>query len=592
MAVMKLNKIWDCRRRTYIVIAVIMFGVFVILYQTIGFYYAMNDDMTLQQITSGYYDGVPNGHLAGFSRFFYGSIIAVLFRVMPMFDWYGLAFLGLVFLCYVILMCRIFRMTEALYNKRIVRVSCAMLLIILFFESTVLFQFTVVAGTLAATALFILISVKTSEDKGILILAWMLLLAAGMIRIMIFFMILPLFGGVFLIKAWGLNCRSRQDHMEHKGRCLPKINITYVVIGCVAIVVYLGISLLEKYAYSDATWRSYAQYNHARSLIMDYYGWPAYEGNEGFWEEIEVSPEEHACLGMFGILPDIDADKIEKIAAYSKKIQQEKMPIQQLAGNMAELFLKAVKSEKSRTQNISMLIMLFLLVLCTHKTERRQKLLICAGVMIQMSILAYLLYRGRLPDRIIIPYDCQCALGILAVLLNQMNERQDLHEKAGWPIGHMLLGMIGLILSIVAIGNAVDAVNQYKVQLAVYGEFKEYMLENPQKIYITSSGTINTKKEFSVLDDKEHVNWFGSYGWSSKSPWYEARMFDLGLDTTGDILLTGNVYFLTADLARADALNTYYKSEGKIQEDYMVAGFLVLSNGICVYVVHWGRIEN
>lgn len=90
-------------KKKYVISALIFAGLvlfFCVLYKTIGFYYGTNDDMTMQKIASGYYDGEPDGHTV-FIRYVLGIIIASLFRFNPSFDWYAVVMLALSFFCLV-----------------------------------------------------------------------------------------------------------------------------------------------------------------------------------------------------------------------------------------------------------------------------------------------------------------------------------------------------------------------------------------------------------------------------------------------------------------------------------------------------------
>lgn len=94
-------------------------------------------------------------------------------------------------------------------------------------------------------------------------------------------------------------------------------------------------------------------------------------------------------------------------------------------------------------------------------------------------------------------------------------------------------------------------------------------------------------KQFSIRDVKEHVNWFGSSGWSSKSPRYIVRYKDLGIDPYSNILLNEKVCFITDDLTHADSMNTYYLDKKLIDNNYTVTDKLKLTNGEKIYVVSW-----
>lgn len=561
-----------------------------LLYRSIGFYYSINDDITMQQLTSGYYTGMPDGHLAKFVYYVYGAVIARLFNVVPEIDWYGGILIGLSFLCYSLIICRTFRLTETSTHKIIIRTSCVIGIVALFLESTVLFQFTVVSGTLAATALFLLVTVRKEDSIFLYILIWGLYLVSTMLRVKMIFMAAPLFATIAVYKMYewhgeGVSLKELFRHRVLNERDKKRI-FSCVLITIAGIVLYLSCKVVEETAYKTDIWEEYVEYNHYRSLIMDYYGWPSYEENEEFYLSIDISREEQDCLKMFGILPDIDANKIKQIAEYSQSIYIEKT-FKQKINDMKTLFNKILRYATCHVMYVFLIGLTICLILIIPKIGKATRSFIVTGIIVQLLLLMYLLYKGRLPDRIVLDFGFQCILVIYGVLLNHICNN-DIPLRAKYrKIGGCAVVAFLMLLAIFEINGTFNSVCTYQNRMIAYKEITDYIKDHSEFVYVSSIGSIDTVKQYSIRDVKDHVNWFGSYGWSSKSPWYASRYTDLGIDPDSDILLDEKVRFITVDLARADSMNTYYVSENLIDHDYSVIDTLTLSNGTILYVVNW-----
>ena len=67
------------------------------VYQTMGFVYAIADDVIMRDIASGAFTGTPDGHLF-FVQYALGRTISSLYRINGRADWYGFFMAGAVFL--------------------------------------------------------------------------------------------------------------------------------------------------------------------------------------------------------------------------------------------------------------------------------------------------------------------------------------------------------------------------------------------------------------------------------------------------------------------------------------------------------------
>ena len=561
---------------------------FALLYKTAGFYYGINDDITMQSLASGAVTGTPDGHLI-FIRYALGVVIAGLFKLNDQYDWYGITLVGCMLICYVVCFHRVILTSRNKENGTFIRTVCFLLIVTLFVGTTIIFQFTIVAGMLGATAIFYLASLKKEVRPFDYILVWALLLLAAMIRIKVFYMVAPLCAfflvGRIFENAGDGELQTVNEYIERFKACRRGL-IQASVVTIMGVLLFSGIKILEKRAYADEPWSTYTQYKHSRSLIMDYYGWPAYEGNEEFWDSIDISEEEYACIWTYGILPDIDEEKITMIADYSQEIFRRNISLDKRLSNMRMVFLNAVRDDICKIPNILLAAAIGVLVVYAGKADNLTRLRIVIGVMIELAILLYLLYQGRLPARIIMIYDYQCILAVMGSVLAHY-ESIGLKNRIGKVF--VILMCVGLLI-VTYYRTNVDILSNRK-KLRIYDEEISYVSNYEDRVFVVPNGTFVSSKQFTIHERSKSINTVGTYGWSVYSPWNEIKYQSYGLDRNIHILMQPNVYMVTADLIYADNLNQYYRSLGIIDSDYNIEETHTFSDGRTVYCVKWNPYE-
>lgn len=307
---------------SYFLILGLFFSLFIVIYKKYGFYYAINDDSTMQALASGSITGVPDGHLV-FIMYPLGVMIATLFVLFPQYDWYGIVLIGFLFLSYSIIAYRLlfYKKIRSKITGFLITATGFVMLIALIIDSAVMFQFTVVAGVLATTAVFLIASSSDVTLKD-MCFSWVLIILAAMVRMDVFYMILPVF---LIICTSRIISKALQSNMYSNNRSKIYLLKTYRVElmrgGLVLISGLLLIGLLKTIndlSYSYEPWKSYIDYTHYRSIVMDYYSWPSYEENKNFWNSLNISEDEYNCLPMYGILPDFNENVIGQIAELSE----------------------------------------------------------------------------------------------------------------------------------------------------------------------------------------------------------------------------------------------------------------------------------
>ena len=583
-------KIFNYIRKLYIgaIIMCLLCGIYIFIYKKIGFYYAANDDIVMQSLASGSATGIPEGHLI-FIMYPFGKIVSGIFKLFPQYDWYGTILIFLMFLCYWMIAHRLLVLAKNKKTNFLIIVIGIIILISLIIDSAILFQFTVVSGVLASTAVFLIASTDEPNLKNLIYSLGFLIIAA-IIRKKVFFMAMPLLVIIFFSRIASELIQEQDNSTSNLNLInvfkLKKklfIKTSTIIIGTLLI---LGIcSIIDDYAYSDEPWNTYSNYIHPRSLITDYYQWPSYEENIDFWDSLNISKEEYDCIQLYGILPDINEEKIEQIANYAVTSYYAKTNVGDRMERGWSVFFKAVKSPLNREWNILLLIAIIVVTIFgINKRDKviRLEVLLCLAVMI--SEIAYLCYKGRLPYHVTAIIDYECVFAVLGLLCSKFKSGEEKTYKGELVVTIIFTGILCVLLGL----SKSDSIATYKKNLSIYNEKYQYFCQYPDKFFILPAGGYVPQKKYTVHQvDNEAHNTAGTFIWPVYSPWMESRFSDYNIDRHSDYLLESNVYLLTGDLSWADKISNYYINKGIVDSDYVIADIVVFSDGIQCYLLKW-----
>ena len=239
---------------------IISFGLFFIflavVFLMIPVTYAINDDTAMRDIASGAMSGTPDYHLV-FVKAALGALLSAVYRYFPGIDWYGLVWMGLVILSAALILWKILSICEKRGWDRLV--ACVLFLSVFGLTGLgdlVSLQFAVGAGIVAGTAVFLYCLDDSSGKKEYRMAALVILLIwiSFCVRENVLLMAVP-FGGLIIL--------YKKEPVKKKA-----------LMASIACAGLAGIMVLEVFSYSSAEWKSYKDYNTARSVIYDYYGVP------------------------------------------------------------------------------------------------------------------------------------------------------------------------------------------------------------------------------------------------------------------------------------------------------------------------------
>ena len=521
------------------VLLAFIFGLAV--YQTMGFVYAIADDVIMRDIASGAFTGMPDGHLI-FVQYALGWLISRLYLINRSVDWYGFFMAGALFLSLAAILYRGLAAEKSLRWKCVYSVGAMGVTLTALVAHAAQFEWTISAASLGAAALYLYVSAgrgKTTVADGVWI--WLLLILTYGIRSDVFFMVLPGFGLAFLWKTFRKNENVKKWEFNRRELALP-------------ILVFAGIGLLfltEKLAYRGADWAEFQRFQNARSEVYDYAGVPTYEGNPEFFEERNISSEEVRALRHYALylVDGMDAGLMESLSAEAQRQAGAEPGMMAKVKAAVKLAAEQFLSPEYFTASLSAVIFLALAALLLWKREKRPflpvLLYLCAHGLLWLA----LGYVGRLPERVAFSLHL-VMLGACGGLFTCLCEKEE--ERCAWlrpAVGLLCLLSLGAVLFQ---WQGAKAGNQEKLAMDGSSQtFKNACKEDTDHLYfietymaepvggarVTANGNFSLNRCLTLGD------------WYTDSPLDQERFAALGIDSVEQTLLTEqNAYLVVRDV--------------------------------------------
>lgn len=535
------------------------------------YYYDLNDDVLMKDIMAGILSGTPTGYniqmLYPISVF-----IAFFYRLFPRLPWYGIFLCtcqwGSIFLLVqrgALLWGKKSETDADLKNgeKKTLAVLFPLLtiaaVISLLFRELVFVQYTVTCAFLVATAVFLLYTSEygtgTAEFVRKNIPAVLLLIIAFNIRTELFLLMMP-FLGIAAFTRFILDILQKKRNIAAKTETAGLVWTRYfILIVCLAAGMAAGYAIYLS-AYGSAQWEEFRRFFDARTEIYDFYGVPAYEGNEDFYAGIGMTEAQWKLLDNynFGFDETLDAQKMEQIADFARERyyhdnpwqERAKAAVWEYAHRMLPLPGDTIGAfVQDMPWNVTVLLLYASLIVTGIVYHRKEILWQLPLMAIARTISwGYILFRGRVPIRISHSLYLTEALTLTAFLCvwhvkkqERMQESRVLKEQA---LRRRILrkeentrrrkGMLCLILPTVLllflIGNLPFSVNNVLTEQKKreeinrpYEELKAYCRENEEDYYYVDvrSTVYFSEKMFAKVDNtKRNYDIIG--GWACKSP--------------------------------------------------------------------------
>lgn len=536
--------------------ALIVVGAWLFLAVFFDFYYDLNDDTAMKDILSGTYTGIPEGRNI---QMLYplGWAVSVLYRLLPAVPWYGC------FLCF----CQFFALwtivsaagTRAQNPERrpaVFLLLTAAGLTLLLYEF-VFIQYTVTAGLLAAAALTRLLAGPDGDtgDFGKYHAVTAALCALSFyLRTEMFLLLGPFLA---LAVCWRLAEYRGENRQAGRGALRRYAGLAGTV------VILTGAGLAADYAaYGSAEWKDFRLFFDARTAVYDFYGIPDYEQNREFYESVNVSPARYTLLQNYNFDLDtgIDTEMMERIAGYGAA-HQEQGPARRLYESMYAYGYRFVHGEELFFDVLLCLAWFFLIRAALRERNRALLGKLAMLFFVRTGLWLFLLYRGRMPERITHPL--YLLEGILLLWLFQEPLQWKKFEKSA------ILFLYAALFVCVAAAQGQTVWRQYQDREArnvQWQAWKTYCAEHPSSFYfvdVYSSVAYSEKLFADTAPAYRNFDLLG--GWCVKSPAAVQKRGAAGLADAESALRAGQAFFVTdvrSEERSPEFLRDWYRERG------------------------------
>ena len=509
-------------------------GVYIlVLWNLIPFVYGIIDDRSMMEIVSGQYLGMPDPHTI-FMGYWYSLFLTGLYTVLPNVDWYAFCYIVMQVMCMILILFRLVRERERKWEK----VLCAVLALSSFaafgVQATVQLSFTTTAAVLGVTVVFLYATAEKLEWKDAAFLFFLLFLTSQ-VRFDIFCMTVPVCAVLWIFRV------AVQGQRERIQFLMPA-----------AALAVLALAMLGNFAgYGSAEWRAYKSYDNSRTAIYDFpnYTFPEYEGAEELYSSVGIETKSRArTLINYNytaddqITPEFFRDYIE---AYQKMYPSEQTVVQRLVQSVKD-YLKGVRDNRFYMQHLLGLAMyagLVILALWKKEWGLLGKTLCTGGIQGIMWI--YLLYKGRIPDRVI--YSMNLMMLVTAFLL-----WREIFPRISLPGAARKAGVVACMFVLCYLAGAQTAKFRGKNQeLSRWNQniesLKEYCMEHPDNFYFNDVTSLAfTTYNVRLWRDQPFVMNYMSLGdWMSFSPIWKKKLEQEGIESVKEALYgRNNVYLI------------------------------------------------
>ena len=509
-------------------------GVYIlVLWNLIPFVYGIIDDRSMMEIVSGQYLGMPDPHTI-FMGYWYSLFLTGLYTVLPNVDWYAFCYIVMQVMCMILILFRLVRERERKWEK----VLCAVLALSSFaafgVQATVQLSFTTTAAVLGVTVVFLYATAEKLEWKDAALLFFLLFLTSQ-VRFDIFCMTVPVCAVLWIFRV------AVQGQRERIQFLMPA-----------AALAVLALAMLGNFAgYGSAEWRAYKSYDNSRTAIYDFpdYTFPEYEGAEELYSSVGIETKSRArTLINYNytaddqITPEFFRNYIE---AYQKMYPSEQTVVQRLVQSVKD-YLKGVRDNRFYMQHLLGLAMyagLVILALWKKEWGLLGKTLCTGGIQGIMWI--YLLYKGRIPDRVI--YSMNLMLLVTAFLL-----WREIFPRISLPGAARKAGVVACMFVLCYLAGAQTAKFRGKNQeLSRWNQniesLKEYCMEHPDHFYFNDVTSLAfTTYNVRLWRDQPYVMNYMSLGdWMSFSPIWKKKLEQEGIESVKEALYgRNNVYLI------------------------------------------------
>ena len=538
----------------------------VLLFLRFDAYYDLNDDVLMEDLLSGAYTGAPAFRNIQ-SYYPLTLLLGGLYRISQNIPWYGAFLMVMQSVSLMIILGTIFKSFSG--RSLITAVFSAFLICGFISQHFVFVQYSVTVGLLctAAAALLTDRQMPFGRRAGI---ASLLLLTAYLLRSEMMIMMLP-FVGIAALEQ----CMKAPGNCAGDGKLKGPVRLLVLtgLLGLIFAAGYGGNML----GYRAPEWKQFYAFFDARTQLYDFAYIPDYAGNEAFYDDLGMSPEEVLLLQNynFGLNEELTADDLAAVAAYAAQStlsgKDRNQQFREAAWNLRETILRP--DEENRAGAYAVLLLypaaFLLLVLGFLKGQGRRDLLLSFVLLFgyRTALWMYLLYVHRAPVRLTHPMYL-AEIVFLILMLGRLLPAPSEEEGGIRPLPLFCAAI--LLTALIAGGRQIDRIRtEYDRREEVnvpYRSYLTYCAEHPdERFFIDVYSTVAFSRKMFDNSSRQAQLAVGQDllgGWACKSPLFREKLSHNGLPGVREGLLLQQVYFVTRKDDDTDWLVRYYETQG------------------------------
>lgn len=505
----------------------------IILWNLIPFVYGIVDDRSMMEMLSGQYLGTPDVH-GFFIGHWYALIVAGLYRIIPNVDWYALCYLILQGACMGLMLYRLLEKKNEIAAKLWMAVLVFLWSMIFGIQTVTQITFTTTAAVLGVTVIFWYMTMKEVKKYDLVILFALCMLTVEC-RFSVYCMVVPVCGIWWLFQVL-------EDKENWK---------KYIVVPILAVLAMLLYLIGLGVGYGSEPWLDYNEYNNTRSLIYDYddYMFPRYEDETELYNRLGIESKSRAKnLYYYNYTADDEIDQDffgEYYAMRRAQVKEERSFVVRLIDSVKN-YIKNTLSGKYEYRHLAAMIG-YVILLGWYALRRDWTKFLRAGCILgaQLVLWLYLIYRGRMPERVLISMNLMLIVPLLILWMEEL-------EKVRWSEACKKAGLGILVIGLFVIsGHCVKEVRTENLGTYEDNErierLKEYCMEHPENFYFNdvTSMAMSTYNVHLWQQEPYKMNYMSLGDWMSFSPVWEEKLNQHGITSVKNALYGDeNVYLI------------------------------------------------
>ena len=554
-----------------------------ILMAAVPFVYGIVDDRTMMEVISGQYLGTPDAH-GFFTGYWYPLLVSGLYRAVRNVDWYALGYIFLQLCCMGLMAWRLTELeirreerdretgrTERTGRKiHIWPLALIALWLILDVKPMTQLSFTTTAAVVAVTVIFWYMTAEEIRIKDLVLLTILCFLSIEL-RFSVFCMIMPVCGLLWFLRVW------EDKGKDKKNLCVPAAPVLAAALYAAGLFV----------GYGSEGWQFYNAFNNTRSMIYDYeeYMFPRYEDEQALYNSVGVDSKARAKnLYYYNYTADDCVDQTFFLDYFEKRSQEisgQTNVIQKLKQTV-KTYIKGTLAGKYEYLHLAAMLSYAILLLgwIFRKDWKHVLETVCIPGM-QMILWIYLIYRGRMPERVLISMNLMLMVPLLLLVREYVMDADSENRSATRKI----CKKAGLVLLVAAMfaGAAwkISAVRTQNLETAKWNEnvekLKAYCMEHPENFYFNdvTSMAMTTYNVHLWQREPYVMNYMSLGDWIAYSPVWEEKLIQNGISSVKDALYgADNVYLISSFDRGTEYLTELYENVTCTEVD-QVAGFRI-----------------